>query len=443
MGSEWPKVSVAEVCNVYLGGTPKRSDPSYWGGSIKWATAKDIAGCATRYLVSTEEAITKKGIKESAAKILDKDTIVITARGTVGALCMLGEPMSFNQTCYGLVGKKNKITQHYLYYALKSAISQMHSLSYGTVFNTITMKTFEDIEISLPPLPEQRAIAHILGTLDDKIELNRKMNQTLEAMAQAIFESWFVDFDPVIDNALKAGKPIPDSLAKRAAKRKQVLDKVRQNDYPPLPKEIADLFPDEFEDSEIGPIPRGWKVSTIGAEFELTMGQSPPGRTYNEDGKGLPFFQGRKDFGFRYPSKRVFCTEPKRIAEQGDTLVSVRAPVGDVNMASEQCCIGRGLARIRHKSKSRSYTYYAMHMLRDHFARFETEGTVFGAINKSQFQNIRWLAPPKTIVKQFEEIVGLFDEAIETNELELASLAAIRDSLLPKLLNGDIELSQA
>jgi len=236
MASEWPRVAVAEVCDVFLGGTPRRSDPAYWSGPIKWASAKDVAGCSSRYLTSTEETITPRGIEESAAKLLGKDTVVITARGTVGALCMLGEPMSFNQTCYGLIGKKDKTIQPYLYYALKAALSQVHSLSYGTVFDTITMKTFEDILIFLPSLGEQRRIAHILGTLDDKIELNRRMNRTLEKMAQAIFKSWFIDFDPVIDNALRAGKPIPDEFAERAEQRQVLLDQNQPSPPPPLPE---------------------------------------------------------------------------------------------------------------------------------------------------------------------------------------------------------------
>ena len=150
----------------------------------------------------------------------------------------------------------------------------------------------------------------------------------------------------------------------------------------------ATLFPSAFQDSLLGEIPEGWEVATVGEEFNLTMGQSPPGSTYNEDGDGLPFYQGRKDFGFRYPTRRVYCNAPTRLAKKDDTLVSVRAPVGDINMVEEKCCIGRGVAVIRHKTGSRSYTYYAMQFLREDFALYEAEGTVFGAINKTGFQTL-------------------------------------------------------
>ena len=216
----------------------------------------------------------------------------------------------------------------------------------------------------------------MLGALDDKIELNRRMSETLEEMARALFRSWFVDFDPV--RAKADGRPSG------------------------LQHDLDALFPASFEASEMGRIPAGWEVKTLGDAFRITMGQSPPGDTYNQDGGGLPFYQGRTDFGFRFPGRRVYCTAPRRFAEQGDSLVSVRAPVGDVNMAIEPCCVGRGVAAVRHQSGSRSYTYYSMQSLRETFARFEADGTVFGAISKKNFHSLAWLMPPGTAFTAFE-----------------------------------------
>lgn len=231
-----------------------------------------------------------------------------------------------------------------------------------------------------PPLPEQRAIAGILGALDDKIELNRRMNRTLESMARAVF---------------------------------------------------AEMMKDEGG---------GMKVGTVGEDFNLTMGQSPPGETYNENGEGIPFFQGRADFGFRYPENRVYCTAPTRFAKAGNTLVSVRAPVGDVNMAKEACAIGRGVAAIRHKTGSRSYTYYAMKSLEEDFAKFEAEGTVFGSINRADFQNLEIGIPTTEQVEEFEKICYPIDQMIENNEKESRTLASLRDTLLPKLMRGEVRV---
>jgi type I restriction enzyme S subunit len=270
-------------------------------------------------------------------------------------------------------------------------------------------------EVSIPPIVAQKAIAHILGTFDDKIELLRQMNETLEAMARALFKSWFVDFDPVRKKS--------DGLATG------------------LPKEIEDLFPSEFEDSELGEIPKGWKVGVVGDDFNITMGQSPSGDTYNEESIGTPFYQGRTDFGFRFPDRRIYCTDPKRMARRGDTLISVRAPVGDQNMAIEDCCIGRGVGAIRHKTNAISYTYYRVHFLQDELAVYEGEGTVFGSINQDSLRGIAQVLPPLPVVKQFENLCSEMDSQILNQENQATNLKAVRDSLLPKLISGDLELT--
>jgi len=184
-------------------------------------------------------------------------------------------------------------------------------------------------------------------------------------------------------------------------------------------------------------------VSTVGQHFHLTMGQSPPGSTYNETGEGLPFYQGRRDFGFRFPSRRVFCTAPTRFAEPGDTLVSVRAPVGDVNMASERCAVGRGVAAIRHRSGGRSFTYYSMHYLGDYFGEFEAEGTVFGSINKKDFERLSFIVPSPEVLTAFDRVVSPLDDRIETNERQASILAALRDTLLPRLISGELRVPDA
>lgn len=253
------------------------------------------------------------------------------------------------------------------------------------------------MSMPLPKIQDQQAIAHILGTLDDKIELNRRMNETLEAMARAMFKAWFVDFEGHT----------------------------------------------EFEDSELGPIPKGWRVGAIKDTFHLTMGQSPPGSSYNETGDGLPFFQGRRDFGFRFPSKRIFCTEPKRIANSLDTLISVRAPVGDVNMAKENCCIGRGLASARHFSGSIAYTYYFMKSLHRMFNSYNGEGTVFGSINKKDFLNLKHVMPPQPVVAEFDNVISPLDSKLRSNEEQTQVLISIRDLLLPKLISGEIRVNEA
>ena len=318
----------------------------------------------------------------------------------------------------GIEGKTDNLFVYYLARNPTFRAFAIHSMQGSTGRQRVMADSLCSFEVVLPSIEEQRRIVHILGTLDEKIELNRQMNETLETTARAIFKSWFVDFDPV---KAKVGGRKP----------------------PCMDTETAALFPSAFQNSALGEIPKGWKVTTIDEDFNLTMGQSPPGSTYNEDENGVPFYQGRKDFGFRYPMLRVYCTAPKRFAEKGDTLVSVRAPVGDINMVKEKCCIGRGVAAIRHKTESRSYTYYTMQFLQNVFSRYEAEGTVFGSINKTDFQTLSQLRPPNEIIEVFESLVYPLDQSVENNENESRTLAQTRDTLLPKLLSGEIRVDDA
>ncbi len=311
--------------------------------------------------------------------------------------------------------------RRFCYYLLKSL--NFSQFNVGSGVPTLNRNHIHPILVRLPPIREQRAIAHILGTLDDKIELNRRMNETLEGMARAMFKAWFVDFEPVrakMEGRWRRG----ESLAG-------------------LPAELYDLFPERLVDSELGEIPEGWLVSCVGSGFFVTMGQSPPGETYNQDGEGVPFYQGRTDFGVRFPQRRVYCNAAKRLAEEGDTLVSVRAPVGDINMANEKCAVGRGVAAVCHKSKSRSYTYYFMLNLKSVFGRFNAEGTVFGSLNKFDFHNIPCAEPPLSAVKLFDSTMSSIENRIKLLFDNIELMCSIRDALLPKLISGELRVKDA
>ena len=311
-----------------------------------------------------------------------------------------------------------KLLPRYLavYFAGAEFQNQLVAVMSHSTRNQVPVTAQRKLHVVVPPLAEQRAIAGVLGALDDKIELNRRMNATLESMARALFQSWFVDFDPVRAK-LDGRQPVGTD------------------------DETAGLFPEHLEESPLGNIPAGWKAGTVVDGFNLTMGQSPPGETYNEESKGIPFYQGRTDFGFRYPIRRIYCTMPTRYAKPGDTLVSVRAPVGDINMANEDCCIGRGVAAVRHKSGATAFTYHSIANLYPDFARFEAEGTVFGSINKDSFEKLRFVIPPDDIIVAYERQAGAFDEEIRILENQSRSLATLRDSFLPKLLSGKLSVN--
>lgn len=302
----------------------------------------------------------------------------------------------------------------FVYYFLQTI--DLAAFNSGSAQPSLNRNYLYSIPVKVPQRHEQDAAVEILLALDQRITLLRETNATLEAIAQALFKSWFVDFDPV-----------------RAKQQGQAPDG--------MDEATAALFPDGFEQSELS-IPKGWRMSTIGQQFLLTMGQSPPGDTYNSEGNGLPFYQGRTDFGFRFPGQRVFCVAPTRLADAGDTLVSVRAPVGDVNMALDKCCLGRGVAGVRHQKGHRSFTFYTLRGLQDKFALFDAEGTVFGSINKKDFQGLPAIEPSEDVMNAFDAVVSPLDDRIVENELHIRTLIELRDTLLPRLISGQLRLPE-
>ena len=251
--------------------------------------------------------------------------------------------------------------------------------------------------ISIPNITLQKKIASILSTLDDKIEVNRRINENLEQQAQALFKSWFVDFEPFKDQP--------------------------------------------FVESELGLIPQGWKVGVLSEIADIIMGTSPSGSSYNTEGEGDVFYQGRAEFGFRFPERNLYTTEAKRFADVDSVLVSVRAPVGDVNVAEEKCCIGRGLASVKSKKGCNSFILYLMQNLKPVFDRFNGEGTVFGSINKKAFEDLMVVVPDENVILKFDSIASLIDSQIKRTEQESRRLAELRDTLLPRLMSGELHVN--
>lgn len=259
-------------------------------------------------------------------------------------------------------------------------------------------------QISLPPLETQKRIADILSAIDDKIELNRRINANLEQQAQALYKSWFVDFE--FPN--EEGKPYKSSGGK-------------------------------MQESELGLIPNYWHVGKLSDIADITMGQSPVGTSYNDCGNGVVFYQGRTEFGFRFPSIKLFTTAPTRYAEPMSVLLSVRAPVGDINIAAQKCCIGRGLASIKSKNNHNSFIYYCLNALKIQLEQYNGEGTVFGSINKKELESLKISVPNNLIIANFNSIINRIDTQILNLSNEINNLSTLRDTLLPKLMSGEIK----
>jgi type I restriction enzyme S subunit len=303
----------------------------------------------------------------------------------------------------------NKADSKYLYYLLSQRLffDYVMAGAKGCKMPRGDKKQIMQWQISLPSLEEQRRIAGILGAIDDKIENNRRINANLELQAQALYKQWFVDFE--FPN--EEGKPYKSSGGKMV-------------------------------DSELGPIPEGWCVGTLSDLADVTMGQSPNGKSFNENGDGIVFYQGRTEFGVRYPSIRLYTTEPTRYAEPMSVLLSVRAPVGDINIATQRCCIGRGVASIKSKTDDNAYMYCCLKELRLQLDQYNGEGTVFGSINRKELEGLVLCIPKYEIISKFNDVILGTDKQMLNLFQQTQNLATLRDTSLPKLMNGEIKLQE-
>ena len=402
---ESEKIKISDIGHVVTGKTPRTSIKENYGGYIPFLTPSD--DLSNKFAPITNKALTDKGLMEVRNCLLPKNSICVSCIGSdLGKVVMLKKPTVTNQQFNSIIPNEN-YSPDFVYYLMIIVGKRLNFLSKtSTAVPIINKSTFSNFEVEVPScLHKQTQIAKILSSLDDKIELNNRINANLEEQAQALFRRWFVDFE--FPN--NQGLPYKSNGGR-------------------------------FVDSELGKIPEGWKVGTLSDIANIIMGQSPSGESYNENGEGKVFYQGRTDFGNRFPSRRLFTTEPKRMAEEKSVLLSVRAPVGDINIAIEKCCIGRGLASIKAKNDFYSFLLYTMLNLKDKLNLFNGEGTVFGSINKTSLESIHIVKPNLLTVQSFEFLIKDFDRQIKRNYYETVSLEQLRDVLLPKLMNNEIKL---
>lgn len=404
--------------------------------------------------LSTPSFTNKDGYLNRIKRAIPEDgDLVFTREAPMGEVCRIPQDL---KCCLGqrqvLLRPKERLNGAYLFWALQSPYVQ-HQISWnegtGSTVSNVRIPVLK--ALSIPRFPgKEDIIAKTLSDLHEKIHINTQINQTLEQIAQALFKSWFVDFEPVKakmavlesgGTAEKAERAAMRGISGRDEAALEAFKKENPEGYAEL-AETAALFPAAMVESELGLIPEGWKVGCVGDDYNVTMGQSPKGTSYNEKEEGTLFFQGRAEFGWRYPKPRLYTTEPKRMATGGDVLMSVRAPVGDLNIALADCCIGRGLAALKCKNGGTTYSYYHLKYLQRHFERFNAEGTVFGSINQKDLKSIKIVAPDEQVIRRFLHSVGNIDKKIKLHCQESGCLENIRDTLLPKLLSGELSIKE-
>ncbi len=388
-GAEWKECKISDIGKVLTGKTPSKDNPEDWGDDLLFITPSDYGNYNKKAKFSIRN-LSHIGAKRQFNRILPPNSILVTCIGSdMGKSVMNTLPCITNQQINSIIPDNKIADNNYVYYITISLHDVLRTMGGdGTAVPILNKTDFENLDILLPPLPEQRAIAGVLSSLDDKIDLLHRQNKTLEAMAEALFRQWFGDSEKRTMNNEK------------------------------------------------------WEERKLPEEFEFTMGQSPAGTSFNEDKIGTPMFQGNADFGFRFPAERVYTTEPTRFAEPLNTLVSVRAPVGEQNMALVKCCIGRGVAAFRYKKIKDyyTYTYFKIRSLMTEIKQFNDEGTVFGSIGKADFESLDITIPPFFLIESYEQNVRPINDKVIENCNQIRTLEKLRDTLLPKLMSGEVRV---
>ena len=379
MKSEWVTRSISNIAEI----NPRETISK---GSLAKKIPMDILQPFTRDIPGYQMEEFKGGTKfRNMDTIMARITPCLENGKTSQVRCLDNEEVGFGSTEYIVFRAKEGTDPDYLYYLICSPLVRdpaIKSMVGSSGRQRVQTDVVANLRIAVPDFDEQKKIGGLLKALDDKIQLNTEINKNLQTQAQSIYTHMIID---------KAEESCGNGV-------------------------LSD-------------------IATI------TMGQSPKGDTYNEGGTGTVFFQGRAEFGFRFPTRRLYTTDPKRMAQANDVLMSVRAPVGDLNVAYEDCCIGRGLGAIHSKDNHQSFVLYTMFALRDQLDVFNGEGTVFGSINRDALKSMPVIIPSCEVVDKFENIVSPMDAEIRNNYVEICHLQAIRDSLLPRLMSGELDVS--
>ena len=393
--SRWKEYKLSELMELIGGGTPKTSNPEYWNGDIPWLSVTDF-NTGMKYCFDAEKKITEKGLKESSTKILKKGQIIISARGTVGVISMLGSDMAFNQSNYGVNAKQELTSNNFLYYLLKANLANFISASYGAVFDTITKETFNQLSVLLPPLSEQTAIAFILSSLDNKIDLLQRQNKTLEQLAETLFRQWFVEEAEDNWEEKKLGELLTITSSKRIFYSEYVSSGVpfyrskeiielrntgSTNSELYIPNERFDEINNKFGSPKEGDILMT-SVGTLGVAYRVRKTD----KFYFKDGN-LTWFKDFKGL----PSSIVYLWLISKIGQEELAAITI--------------------------------------------------GSTQEALTIEGLKSISFKIPPKERIKLYESEFNTIIDKIEFNQKQIQTLTLTRDTLLPKLMSGEVKIN--
>jgi type I restriction enzyme, S subunit len=460
MGSEWAETSLNEVADFRNGAGVKQVHFAENGTPL--ARVSDFTSDSID--ISDTKFVESNHAKSWESHFIKEDDVIVA---TVGSWppnwsSVVGKVVRAPRDAVGAIQNQNtccvqpdtrKLDNRFLFYRLKQEDFAWHAANNaGGSANQarLPVKKLGTFSFRLPPLPEQKAIAHILGNLDDKIELNRRMNATLEGMAQALFKSWFVDFDPVVDNALAAGNPIPDELAPRAEVRKKALANgtTQQGslDHPTL-SDPKSLFPASFQQTdELGWIPEGWEVRPLDKI------------AHYQNGLALQKFRP-KDGEIPMPVVKIAqlktgeptwdetaspSIKPECILNDGDVVFSWSGSLMVTLWCGGQAALNQHLFKVTSQDYPK---WFFLEWTKKHLEDFQRiaadKAVTMGHIKRSHLSEAMCLVPSATLIEEGSRIIPPIIDRLISNELENRTLIQLRDTLLPKLISGELRLPEA
>lgn len=379
------KYKLSQIMDIIGGGTPKTSIAEYWGGEIPWLSVKDFNN-DLRYVYESEKHITEKGLNNSSTVLLEEDDTIISARGTVGELAMIPFPMAFNQSCYGLRAKPDIVDKVYLYYLVKNKVGELKKKTHGTVFDTITRDTFDGLEVDIPELSKQKQIASLLKDIDDKIELNIRINNNLEQQAKALYKDWFFDFSPL---------------------------------------------------STEGNLPDGWHLGTVGDIIQLHDSKRVPlsGSERDKMEKIYPYYGATSlmDYVDNYLFDGIYLL----LGEDGTVVDSLGFPI--LQYVYGQFWVNNHAHIITGKegfSVEELYLFFSLTNIKS-----IVTGAVQQKVSQQNLKKVPAIIPSKEALSAFDDLIQPIFAQIRNLRDENAHLADLRDTLLPRLMSGELDVS--
>lgn len=410
---------LGDVAEIIGGGTPSTKDAGNWDGDIPWLTPKDLSTFEGIYIDRGSRSITEQGFKTSSAKMLPTGAVLYTSRAPIGYVAIASNPISTNQGFKSLILKDGYVPE-FVFYLLKASKSEIEAHASGGTFAEISAKALSDVVLRFPPKVQQQAISKLLKSLDEKIAANNAISKTLENIAQTLFKSWFIDFDPV--------------KAKMAGEKPEGMDDA-----------TASLFPDSMEESELGSIPAGWEVRSLDEISEYLNGLAMQKFPVTDENEKLPVIKiAQLRAGNTHGADMASgLLDPRFIIRDGDILFSWSGTLEVDTWTGGPGALNQHLFKVSGKSVPNWYSYLSTKSFLPFFREIASgKATTMGHIQRGHLSESKIAVPTKEVLRRASEIIEpIFSLKIATS-VEGRTLTEIRDSLMPRLISGYLQIPE-